>query len=64
METTISMKDTVLRAMQNLPEENTIDEAMERLLVLSKIEQGREDVRQGRTHTQEEVEEMSKKWLM
>jgi hypothetical protein len=63
METTISMKETVLRAMQNLPEENTIDEAMERLLVLYKIEQGRDDYANGRVHSQEDIEKKLEKWL-
>ncbi len=62
METTISMKDTVLRAMQSLPEKNTIDVAMERLLLLANIEEGLDDVRAGRIHSQEEVEVMFEQW--
>ena len=63
METMIVMKETIEQAMENLPEEETIDEAMERLVFLSKIEEGREDIRNGRTYTQAEVEEISKQWL-
>lgn len=62
LETTVSMKEAVERAMQNLPEENTIDVAMERLLLLANIEEGLNDIREGRTHTQEEVEAMFETW--
>ena len=63
MPETLTMKEIVEKAMENLPEEDTIDEAMERLLVLSKIEEGRRDVQNGNVHTQEEVEAMLEVWL-
>ncbi len=63
MAETLTMKEIVEKAMENLPEEDTIDEAMERLLVLSKIEEGRRDAHNGNVHTQEEVEAMLEGWL-
>jgi predicted transcriptional regulator len=63
MDITLSMKETILKAMETLPEENAIDEAMERLLILYKIEKGTQDFHEGKTFTQDEVEEMSKQWL-
>jgi predicted transcriptional regulator len=62
MPETLSMKETVERAMQNLPEENTIDVAMERLLLLANIEIGLQDVLDGKVHTQEEVEALFQQW--
>ena len=63
MTETISMKEIVLKAMENLPEKDTIDEAMERLLVLSKIEEGRRDIKNGDSYTHEQVESMLEEWL-
>ncbi len=63
MTETLTMKEIVEKAMENLPEEDTIDEAMERLLVLSKIEEGLSDLENGRTHTHEEVGQMLREWL-
>ena len=63
MAETLTMKEIVVKAMENLPEVDTIDEAMERLLVLSKIEEGRRDIENGNLHTQEEVEAMLEGWL-
>ena len=63
MTETISMKEIVLKAMENLPEKDTIDEAMERLLVLSKIEEGRGDIKNGDFYTHKQVESMLEEWL-
>jgi predicted transcriptional regulator len=63
MTETLSMKEMVLKAMENLPEEDTIDEAMERLYFLSKIEEGVQDLENGRVHTHEEIEAMVGEWL-
>ena len=63
MTETLTMKEIVEKAMENLPEEDTIDVAMERLLVLSKIEEGLKDVANGDVYTQEEVEAMLGEWL-
>jgi len=57
------MKEIVEKAMENLPEKDTIDVAMERLLVLSKIEEGLKDIANGDVYSQEEVEAMLGEWL-
>lgn len=49
-------KTDILRAVSDLPEDATLDDAFERLFVLHKIEQGLKDAEEGRTMTQEEVE--------
>jgi predicted transcriptional regulator len=48
-------KQLALRAMEELPEDATLEDAMERLYLLEKIEQGRADVRAGRVVSHDEV---------
>ena len=44
MEETLTMKQIVQRAMKSLPEENIYDVGMERLLLLSEIEERLNDI--------------------
>lgn len=53
--TDVSPKELARRAVEQLPEDATLEDAMERLYLLEKIEQGRADVRAGRTVVHEEV---------
>ena len=53
----------VLNALEDLPSEETIDEAIERLMLLSKIEEGLQDAKMGNVHSIEEVEGMLEEWL-
>ena len=48
-------KQLALRALEQLPEDATLEDAMERLYFLEKIERGRADVREGRVVAHEEV---------
>jgi hypothetical protein len=50
-----SAKQLALRALEQLPEDATLEDAMERLYLLEKIERGRADVREGRTVAHEDV---------
>jgi predicted transcriptional regulator len=50
-----STKQLVLEAVQQLPEDATVEDAMERLYFLAKVERGLEDARSGRTVSHEEV---------
>lgn len=58
MAETLTMKEIVQKAMEDLPEHDTIDVAMERLYFLWKIEEGTRDLDNGRTYTTEQVEQM------
>ena len=49
-------KQRVVEAVQSLPEDTTVEEAMERLYFLAKVERGLDDAKAGRTVTQEEIE--------
>lgn len=48
-------KSDILRAVSDLPEDATLDDAFERLYVLHKIERGLREAKDGETMTQEEV---------
>jgi predicted transcriptional regulator len=50
-----SAKDLLKQAAENLPADATVEEAMERLLFLAKIEQGVAQADAGRTVPHEEV---------
>jgi len=49
-------KTDIVRAVSDLPDNATLDDAFERLFVLHKIEQGLRDAQRGNTMTQVEVE--------
>lgn len=48
-------KQLALRALEQLPEDATLEDAMERLFLLEKIERGRADAAAGRTVPHDEV---------
>jgi hypothetical protein len=45
-----------------MPEEFGIDELMEKLVILQKIEQGRKDVQEGRIFTTSQAKQRLVKW--
>jgi predicted transcriptional regulator len=48
-------KDLLKEAVEQLPENASIEDAMERLVFLSKIQRGREDVEAGRVISHEDA---------
>jgi predicted transcriptional regulator len=56
-------KERMLKAIEGLPEDATVEDAMERLYLLYKIEQGLADIEAGRTITQEEARQRLARWL-
>lgn len=56
-------KAEALRAIGELPEESTIEDAIERLYLLSKVRRGIADADAGRTLSQEEARAKMAKWL-
>jgi len=54
MPATIS-KVQIVKVVADLPEDATVDDAIERLLLLSKIEQGLDQAQRGETIPHEEV---------
>jgi hypothetical protein len=49
-------KAEIVEAIQSLPEDATIDDAMERLYFLAKIEIARSQIAEGDVFTQDEIE--------
>lgn len=55
-------KHTLTETLPELPDEFSIDELIERLLVLEKIEKGRRQYSEGKTLTSEEVSKLMQEW--
>ena len=59
----MSTKEKVIRAVQNLPDDASIEDAMERLLFLAKIEKGLQQADAGETISHGQVKGKMAKWL-
>ncbi len=57
------VKEKVLEAIQTLPEEFSIDDLVEKLVVLQKIEIGLQQVTAGKTLPTKKAKEKLQKWL-
>lgn len=56
-------KQIALEIVQALPEDCTLGDAACRLYMRQLVEEARQDVREGRVFTQEEVEREAARWL-
>ena len=56
-------KEKVLEVITDLPEEFSIDDLVDRLIVLDKIEKGLLEVKEGKVISHEEAKEKMSKWL-
>ena len=59
----MTVKEKMLKAVEALPDDASIEDAMERLLFLAKVERGLEQADSGRTLSHDEVKEKMSKWL-
>lgn len=59
------MKEKVIQTMKELPEEafNDVDELVERIVLLHKIEKGEQDMKDGKFYSTEEAKTKLNKWL-
>jgi len=57
------IKNEVLKTIEELPEEFSFDDVIDRLLLLDKIETGLEQSYAGQTFTTDEAKEKLSKWL-
>lgn len=55
-------KSTLTNALPDLPEEFSIDELIERLIIIEKVENGRRQYQEGKVLTSNEVRERMSKW--
>ena len=59
----MTTKERVQQAVNSLPEDASIEDAMERLLFLAKVERGLQQADAGQTISHAEVKEKMAKWL-
>ena len=59
----MTAKEAILRVIQQLPDDVSIDDVQYQLYVLQKIQQGEEDATAGRTIPHDEVMHDLAKWL-
>jgi hypothetical protein len=59
----IMTKQDIVKAMEDLPEDAGLEDAMERLYFMYKVERSLRQIEEGNTISQEEVEARMKKWL-
>jgi len=53
-----------MRTIKDLPDKFSLDDLLDRILLLQKIDIGMEQSEAGQTHTTEEAKEKLKKWLI
>jgi len=56
-------KEKVRKTIDRLPEKFTVDQLVEELVVLNKIEEGLKDIDEGRVFTTDQVKKELKTWL-
>lgn len=56
-------KENIKKSIDALPENPSLDEVIDRLIMLDKVEQGLYDIRNGNTLSTSEVQDRLEKWL-
>jgi len=56
-------KTLIINSLTKLPEDLSIDQVIEHLIFIEKIQKGVEDSERGRVYTKEEAKEKLNKWL-
>jgi predicted transcriptional regulator len=56
-------REKVKKTIDRLPENFTVDQVVEELVILNKIDEGLRDVEQGRVFTTDRVKKELKTWL-
>ena len=56
-------KSLVKKQLEKLPENFSLDELVEELILIQKVEQGLLDSKEGRTISEKELDEESEKWF-
>lgn len=56
-------KEKIHNTIDNLPENVTIEQVIDELILLDKIEKGLKDVKEGNVYTTDEVRDKLGKWL-
>ncbi len=56
-------KEKVKKTIERMPDNFTVDQVIEKLVVLNKIEEGLKDIEEGRVFTTDQVNQELKTWL-
>jgi predicted transcriptional regulator len=56
-------KEKVKKTIDRLPDSFTVDQVVEELVVLDKIEKGLKEVEEGKVYSTQQVQDQLKKWL-
>jgi len=56
-------KEKIKKSIDTLPDNLTIDQVIDRMIMLDKIEQGLKDVEDGNVYSTEDVKDKLNKWL-
>lgn len=56
-------KTQLLETIQDMPDEFSVDDLIERLLILQKIEEGQRQISEGKSYSEEEAKKKMEKWL-
>jgi len=56
-------KEKVKKTIERLPDNFTVDQVIEELVVLNKIEEGLKDIEESRVFTTDQVKQELKAWL-
>ncbi|MGO9243226.1 MAG: hypothetical protein ACLPT4_01215 [Verrucomicrobiia bacterium] len=59
----MTAKETVLNAVRDLPDDASIEDAIQRLVLLAKIDRGLQQADAGQTIPHAQVKEQMAKWL-
>ena len=59
----MTTKEMMLRAVEDLPADATFEDAMERFLLMAKVERGLRQADEGKTISQEDLKERMAEWL-
>jgi len=62
-ESLLTAKEKMLQAVKDLPDEASYEDAMERLLLLAKVERGLTQTEQGAMLSHDAVKERMARWL-
>lgn len=55
-------KSTIINTLNGLPKEFDLDDFLERLIVINKIDEGMEEAKAGKTVSHEKVKKIVAKW--
>jgi len=56
-------KTQLINTLSKLPEDLTVDQVIDHLIFVDKVQRGLDDAANGKTHTKEEARIKLKKWL-